>query len=303
MAGTRSLRTLAVSQLTWPPETIASCYRRSRHQIPTAFRTAPSTGEGLLNHWTPITDKKNDTTTTPDSRLLTIETEFGKFLTVMSRSENSLGSVFKQLFDAQDDYGVKTRYAPIAVKGAHFSFIGHVTPTELTKKLTEVDRAGGFANRCLYVLVQRSKLLPGGGKKLDYSRFGVELTRAQQEARQAGEMRVSDSFWDIWNSIYRDLTSSRPGILGGITARAEVHVRRLAMIYALLDQTTLIGGDHLKAALEVWRYCKDSSTLHIRRQAGRRHSRYDPGCIEATARRDDAHRNFQGIVRQERACI
>jgi hypothetical protein len=42
MAGTRSLRTLSVSQLTWPPETIASCYRRSRHQIPTAFRTAPT---------------------------------------------------------------------------------------------------------------------------------------------------------------------------------------------------------------------------------------------------------------------
>ena len=41
MAGRRSLRTLSVSQLTWPPETIASCYRRSRHQIPTAFRTAP----------------------------------------------------------------------------------------------------------------------------------------------------------------------------------------------------------------------------------------------------------------------
>ena len=41
MAGRRSPRTLSVSQLTWPPETIASCYRRSRHQIPTAFRTAP----------------------------------------------------------------------------------------------------------------------------------------------------------------------------------------------------------------------------------------------------------------------
>jgi hypothetical protein len=41
MAGTRSLKTLLVSQLTSPPETIASCYWRSRHQIPTAFRTAP----------------------------------------------------------------------------------------------------------------------------------------------------------------------------------------------------------------------------------------------------------------------
>ena len=41
MAGKRSLKTSSVSQLTLPPETIASCYRRSRHQIPTAFRTVP----------------------------------------------------------------------------------------------------------------------------------------------------------------------------------------------------------------------------------------------------------------------
>jgi hypothetical protein len=42
MAGRRLLKTSSVSQLTLPPKTIASCYRRSRHQIPTAFRTAPN---------------------------------------------------------------------------------------------------------------------------------------------------------------------------------------------------------------------------------------------------------------------
>ena len=41
MAGRRSLKTSSVSQSTLPHETIASCYRRSRHRIPTAFRTAP----------------------------------------------------------------------------------------------------------------------------------------------------------------------------------------------------------------------------------------------------------------------
>jgi hypothetical protein len=40
-AGRRSPRSQSISRLTWPPETIASCDRRSRHQIPTAFRTAP----------------------------------------------------------------------------------------------------------------------------------------------------------------------------------------------------------------------------------------------------------------------
>jgi hypothetical protein len=42
MAGRRSPQSSSISQLTSPPETIPSCYRRSRHRIPTAFRTAPN---------------------------------------------------------------------------------------------------------------------------------------------------------------------------------------------------------------------------------------------------------------------
>ena len=38
---------------------------------------------------------------------------------------------------------------------------------------------------------------------------------------------------------------------------AASHVIRLAMIYALLDGTKVIKDVHLKAALEVWRYCED----------------------------------------------
>ena len=41
MAGRHSRQSPSINRLTWPPETIASCYRRSRHLIPTAFRTVP----------------------------------------------------------------------------------------------------------------------------------------------------------------------------------------------------------------------------------------------------------------------
>jgi hypothetical protein len=36
-------------------------------------------------------------------------------------------------------------------------------------------------------------------------------------------------------------------------------VIRLAVIYALLDASRLIRREHLRAALEVWRYCDDSA--------------------------------------------
>ena len=35
---------------------------------------------------------------------------------------------------------------------------------------------------------------------------------------------------------------------------------RIAMIYALLDSSSLIRLEHLKAALEIWRYCRESAS-------------------------------------------
>jgi hypothetical protein len=41
--------------------------------------------------------------------------------------------------------------------------------------------------------------------------------------------------------------------------RAEAQVVRLSLIYALLDCSSVICADHLRAALAVWKYCEDSA--------------------------------------------
>ena len=50
------------------------------------------------------------------------------------------------------------------------------------------------------------------------------------------------------------------GLSGALCSRAEAHVLRLSMIYALLDKSNIIREKHLRAALEVWRYCEASVT-------------------------------------------
>jgi len=55
------------------------------------------------------------------------------------------------------------------------------------------------------------------------------------------------------------LSSSQPGLAGAATARAEAHVVRLALIYALLDCSATIAHEHLEAAFAVWRYSSDSA--------------------------------------------
>ena len=49
---------------------------------------------------------------------------------------------------------------------------------------------------------------------------------------------------------------------GELLARGAPTVRRLAMIYALLDRKVTVTGHHARAALAVWRYI-EASTIRI----------------------------------------
>lgn len=61
-----------------------------------------------------------------------------------------------------------------------------------------------------------------------------------------------------WAKEYTLLSSGRGGLAGAMSARAEAQTLRLALIYAILDGCNNVDVHHLRAALEVWRYCQDS---------------------------------------------
>lgn len=56
-----------------------------------------------------------------------------------------------------------------------------------------------------------------------------------------------------------DLSEGKPGLLGAVTSRAESQTMRLACLYALLDCSAVVRGEHLAAALATWKYCEDSA--------------------------------------------
>jgi hypothetical protein len=66
---------------------------------------------------------------------------------------------------------------------------------------------------------------------------------------------------DLWASMYADLSEEPPVKLGEILSRGEAQVMRLALLFALLDQSPAIGCPHLKAALSLWRYCEASAAF------------------------------------------
>ncbi len=61
---------------------------------------------------------------------------------------------------------------------------------------------------------------------------------------------------------------TQAGITGQLTARAEAHVIRLALTYALLDRAPAIGPEHVHAALALQDYATRSAAWALEPQTG-----------------------------------
>jgi hypothetical protein len=198
-----------------------------------------------------------------DKRLLVVETEFASALGVMERAGNILSPMVRKAWDG-DKLQTMTKHSPIKATNPHVSIIGHITVDELKARLTCTEAANGFANRFLFSLVKRSKLLPFGGKldKSETDKLGKRFADIIDKALKAGSLRVTmtDEAADAWQTAYEALSVPKAGLLGAVTARAEAQVIRLAMVYAILDGKVHIGDAHLKAAIALWKYCDASAS-------------------------------------------
>jgi hypothetical protein len=227
--------------------------------------TGLSSGEGLI--WAvrdPIEkmDKGETVVTDPgveDKRLLVVEEEFSKVLVVADREGSTLSAILRSAWDGDEVLRTMTKNSPVRATDAHISTLGHITREELRRKLTETAAANGLGNRFLFPAVRRSKVLPEGGGSYGIADLVERLQKAVSFAREVGELKRDEAARRLWAQVYPALSAGKPGLLGAITARAEAHVLRLSVLYALLDCSQVVRIEHLKAALEVWRYCEDSA--------------------------------------------
>jgi hypothetical protein len=196
-----------------------------------------------------------------DKRLCVSEGEFAQVLKVMAREGNTLSPVIRSAWD-NGNLRSMTKNCEARATGAHVSIIGHITRDELRRLLTENESGNGFANRFLWLAVRRSKCLPEGGN-LDGENLNdlvMRLHNAIDFARyDAGEITRHDQARELWRMLYPELSEGKPGMLGAITARGEAQVLRLSCIFALLDSSTTVNVEHLRAALAVWSYCERSA--------------------------------------------
>jgi hypothetical protein len=191
-----------------------------------------------------------------DKRCLCLLGEFGEILIMLLREGNTLSTVLRNVWDGHKVLEVNTRREPIRATEAHISMCGAITRPELLKLAPQLPSFDGFANRFLWVLVERSQIISSGGPHVTSyldSQLG-ELREAVKLAQSVDEMSRSPNASDLWDEIYKEFAG---GTGRQLVHRADAHTLRLSMLYALLDRSAIIEVAHVEAAYALWSYCEE----------------------------------------------
>lgn len=229
--------------------------------------TGLSSGEGLV--WA-VRDPTASDSGIPDRRLVAFEAEFSSALKACSRDNSTLSATLRSAWDGRP-LQLMTRTAPARATDAHVTVVGHITAAELRHHLTGLELANGLANRFLLICCRRQRLLPEGGASDPLAGTGLQrlLGATIEHARAAGRLTFKASARELWHHAYTQLAhTSHSGIAGAICARAEAHVIRLALIYALTDGERTINTEHLQAALALWYYAARSASWALQASTG-----------------------------------
>jgi len=228
--------------------------------------TGLSSGEGLI--WA-VRDPTAQDPGITDRRLLIIEPEFASVLKAASREISTLSPTLRCAWDGRP-LAILTRTAPARATSAHIALIGHITQHELRRHITQAELANGYLNRILIIACRRQRLLPEGGHHDPLAGTGLtrQLATTLKHAQATGQLHLDPDARELWHDAYRQLAQPLPDVLGQITARAEAHTIRLALLYALADGATHISPSHLTAALALHDYATRSAAWALHGATG-----------------------------------
>jgi hypothetical protein len=213
-----------------------------------------SSSEGL------IFKLSNQIETSKDPRMLVIETEFASVLLQSKRNGNTLSSTLRDAWDGAK-LQTLTKSDPILAEGYHFSIVSHITKVELDKLMSEEDKYNGLANRFLWVFAERTILIsnPDTIDLGEYSNEIKALKRSLNKFYKKTDILFSKEAIEVWDRMYHELSSTGEVLVDAVNSRDESYLRRIAMIYAIADDSITIKTKHLESALAFIEYAKAST--------------------------------------------
>lgn len=239
------------------------------HLAPQIHRGGLSTREGLalLVHdgWT---DGKTEVPPIEDKRLLVVESEFANVMHQSGRTGNTLSPALR---DTWDGVSIKpaTKTSRVWASNPHISMIADVTPSELLDLMHTRELSNGFANRFIFIWAEGEKINPFP-KPTPKPVIDELAQRVAGVLRFAGADRhvdrdvlrieLSPEAATLYARLYRGELRDRSAgerVAGLLDRRAPIFLR-LAMLFALTDQSTTVEPEHIQAALAWVRYWVDS---------------------------------------------
>jgi hypothetical protein len=112
---------------------------------------------------------------------------------------------------------------------------------------------------------------------------------------------------NAWKAFYESMEPVKTGIVSSLIARGAAQVMRLSMLYAVLDKTSLIEEDHLKAAAAFWDYCSRGARWIFGLKTGHRLAdkifwaigRRSNGMTRSEIKDEVCHRNYAATDLEE----
>lgn len=201
-----------------------------------------------------------------DKRLCIREGEIASIFVLAGKADSRADITFRDGWDSKPLRNVvkgrtKDGFSNSAkCEEPHLSISGDTTISELRQKMPAGAENNGFGNRFIYVYVHRVKHCPHGGPAIDWTNEIVEFNEIVRAARKVTHVSMSQSARKWWSENYSKLENSGvENLAGKMTSRAPAHIRRIAMLYALLDLKDEVCTEHFQAAKRLWDYCAESA--------------------------------------------
>lgn len=227
-----------------------------------------SSREGLAGA---IQDSKgdDDENGTDDKRLFVVESEFSNTLSQGKREGNTLTAALRDAWDGSDIKPL-VKHSPTHCTAPHVAIWANITPRELKAMMTERDVSNGFLNRFLFVWAERTGLVPIPQRMSDalVNDLAERTLRVVRSARgnypavqNSRRMVLSSAAELLYKRMYPKLCEGNaPERVATLLERAAPYTLRLAMLFAITDETQEIDVKHLRAALAWIAYCTESVT-------------------------------------------
>lgn len=228
----------------------------------TAFSALPrrasglSSGEGLIQSF-----MDDDDGNQPPRELFIIESEYESVLQRGRKDGNSLTSILRQAWETGDLSTLTVNKREVT--DTHLVVVGHITPEALRRYMSGQDVTNGMVNRFVPAITERPRLVsPFDVEDVDVTDLAGELLRRAAEPTHRGRWQLTSSSKDRYRQWYADFEHYRERQherVAMVLGRGPVQVVRLALIYAVLDESDVIGLPHLDAAIALWRYASMSA--------------------------------------------